>query len=269
LTRRSEPIFNVPAVVVAVIAACVFVHLARVYVLSDDADDYFLATFAFIPARYGSVAVLDGELPGGWGADIWTFVTYAFIHGNATHLIVNSVWLLPFGSALARRIGTVRFLLFFAVTAAAGAAFHLATNFGSVQVVIGASGAISGYMAASVRFAFQRGGPLDLLRSGDPAAYRVPSVPLTALFRDIRIVAFIVSWLGVNMLVGLGGLAMPGVEQAVAWQAHIGGFLAGLLLFDLFDPVAAPQPDSGSEQREGDSAPNDSGSPGENLSPPQ
>jgi membrane associated rhomboid family serine protease len=47
---------------------------------------------------------------------------------------------------------------------------------------------------------------------------------------------------------------MPGMEQAVAWQAHIGGFLAGLLLFALFDPVAAPQPDSGSG--------------GENLSPP-
>jgi membrane associated rhomboid family serine protease len=147
------------------------------------------------------------------------------------------------------------------MTAAAGAAFHLATNFGSVQVVIGASGAISGYMAASARFAFQRGGPLDLLRAGD-AAYRLPAVPLMALVRDMRIVAFIGAWLGVNMLVGLGGLAMPGVEEAVAWQAHIGGFLAGLLLFDLFDRVDAPQHESGAESGE-------SGSGGENLSPPQ
>jgi membrane associated rhomboid family serine protease len=215
--------------------------------------------------------VLDGELPGGWAADVWTFVTYAFIHGNATHLIVNSVWLLPVGSALARRIGTIRFLLFFAVTAAAGAAFHLATNFGSVQVVIGASGAISGYMAASTRFAFQRGGPLDLLRAGD-AAYRVPAVPLIALVRDMRIVAFIGTWLGVNMLVGLGGLAMPGVEEAVAWQAHIGGFLAGLLLFDLFDRVDAPQHEGGgadAPQHESGAEPHESGSGGENVSPPQ
>jgi membrane associated rhomboid family serine protease len=264
VTRRSEPIFNVPAVVVAVIAACVFVHLARVYVLgiNSDEDIEFQATFAFIPARYGSNPLLDGELPGGWGADIWTFVTYAFLHGNWTHLIVNSVWLLPFGSALARRIGPVRFLLFFAVTAAAGAALHLATNWGAVQVVIGASGAISGYMAASVRFAFQRGGPLDLLRSGDEAAYRLPSVPLAALVRDRRIVAFIVAWLGVNLAVGLGALVLPGVDQAVAWQAHIGGFLAGLFLFDLFDRVDAPQPESQGE-------PTESGSGGENLSPPQ
>lgn len=255
MTRRSEPIFNVPAVVIAVIAACVFVHLARVYVLSDEEDIDFLVTFAFIPARYSSASALGAELPGGWGADIWTFLTYAFIHGNATHLVVNSIWLLPFGSALARRLGTVRFLAFFAATAAAGAAFHLATNFGSEQPVIGASAAISGFMAASVRFAFQRGGPLDMLRGGDAESYRVPAVPLVVALRDTRIVVFLGAWFALNVLFGLGTVAMPGMEQAVAWQAHIGGFLAGLLLFALFDPVAAPQPDSGSG--------------GENLSPPQ
>ncbi len=255
MTRRSEPIFNVPAVVIAVIAACVFVHLARVYVLSDEEDIDFLITFAFIPARYSSTSALGAELPGGWAADIWTFVSYAFIHGNATHLVVNSIWLLPFGSALARRLGTVRFLAFFAATAAAGAAVHLAANFGSEQPVIGASAAISGFMAASVRFAFQRGGPLDMLRGGDAESYRVPAVPLIAALRDRRIVVFLGAWFALNILFGLGTVAMPGVEQAVAWQAHIGGFLAGLLLFALFDPVAAPQPDSGSG--------------GENLSPPQ
>jgi membrane associated rhomboid family serine protease len=254
VTRRSEPIFNVPAVVIAVIAACVFVHLARVYVLSDEEDIDFLITFAFIPARYSSASALGAELPGGWAADVWTFISYAFIHGNATHLVVNSIWLLPFGSALARRLGTVRFLAFFAATAAAGAAVHLAANFGSEQPVIGASAAISGFMAASVRFAFQRGGPLDMLRGGDADSYRVPAVPLSAALRDRRIVVFLGAWFALNILFGLGTVAMPGMEQAVAWQAHIGGFLAGLLLFALFDPVAAPQPDSGSG--------------GENLSPP-
>ncbi len=268
MTRRSEPIFNVPAVVIAVIAACVFVHLARVYVLTEDEDLDFLLTFAFIPARYGSASVLNGELLGGWGADIWTFVTYAFIHGSATHLLVNSIWFLPFGSALARRLGTVRFLAFFAATAAAGAAFHLATNFGSVQPVIGASAAISGFMAASVRFAFQRGGPLDLLRGADEESYRVPAVSLAAALRDVRIVAFLGAWFGLNILFGLGTLAMPGMEQAVAWQAHIGGFLAGLLLFALFDPVVAPRPHAGNDGTE-DKSQAESGSGGENLSPPQ
>ena len=262
VTRRSEPIFNIPAVVIAVIAACVFVHLARVYVLSENEDIEFLVTFAFIPARYSSTSVFSGELPGGWGADIWTFVTYAFIHGNATHLVLNSIWLLPFGSAVARRFGTVRFLAFFAATAAAGAALHLATNFGGEQPVIGASAAISGFMAASVRFAFQRGGPLDFLRGADEDAYRVPAVPLVAALRDTRIVVFLGSWFGLNLLFGLGTLAMPGTDQAIAWQAHIGGFLAGLLLFPLFDPIAAPRPETPQPDGEG-------GSGGENASPPQ
>jgi membrane associated rhomboid family serine protease len=257
VTRRSEPIFNVPAVVIAVIAACVFVHVARVYMLSDDQDLEFLVTFAFIPARYSSAFALTGELPGGWGADVWTFVTYAFIHGNAAHLLVNSIWLLPFGSAVARRFGNVRFLAFFAATAAAGAAFHLATNFGSEQPVIGASAAISGFMAASVRFAFQRGGPLDLLRGRDEESYRVPAVPLVAALRDMRIVAFLGAWFGLNILFGVGTLAMPGMEQAIAWQAHIGGFLAGLILFPLFDPVAVRPAESGSGGEE------------EHVSPPQ
>ena len=126
MTQRSEPIFNVPAAVIAVIVVCVLVHLARSYLLTSDEDIDFLLTFAFIPARYDPTIVVDGALPGGWGADIWTFFTYAFIHGDAMHLGVNTLWLLPFGSAVARRFGSLRFIAFFAVTAAAGAAMHLA-----------------------------------------------------------------------------------------------------------------------------------------------
>ena len=49
------------------------------------------------------------------------------------------------------------------------------------------------------------------------------------------------AWFGLNLLFGIGSFSVPGVEQSIAWQAHIGGFLAGLVLFSWFDPVA-PQP---------------------------
>ena len=247
MTRRSEPIFNVPAIVLAVIVVCVFVHLLRVYWLTDADDDVFLGTFAFIPARYDHALALRMGIPDNWACDIWTFVTYAFIHGSWMHLAVNSVWLLPFGSALARRFGSMRFLAFFAVTAVAGALAHLVTHLGAEQPVIGASGAISGFMAASTRFAFQRGGPLTFAH--DEEAYHVPAASLAVGLRDKRIVVFLGAWFGLNILVGLGTLAIPGLDQEVAWQAHIGGFLAGLLLFPLFDPVVvAPSLDgSGGE----------------------
>jgi membrane associated rhomboid family serine protease len=224
--------------VVALAAACVVVHLVRVYLLTEAQDIDFLVTFAFIPARFDSSIAFDGTLPGGWAADAWTFITYAFIHGDATHLIVNMVWLLPFGAAVARRFGTARFLAFFAVTAAAGALAHLVTHIGASQPVIGASASISGLMAAATRFAFQRGGPLSVFRVSDDDAYRVPAAPLSVALRDRRVVIFLIAWFAVNLVFGLGAVAVPGVEQQIAWQAHIGGFVAGLLLFPLFDPIA-------------------------------
>jgi len=233
---KREPLFNVPPVVVAVLAALALVHVARTLLLSDRQDVEFLLTFAFIPARYDTSA-LGGVLPGGFGAEMWTFVSYALIHADWTHYGMNAVWLLPFGSAVARRFGAVRFLIFFAVTAAAGAAMHLITHAGEQFPMIGASAAISGTMAAAMRFAFQRGGPLGFWRDGDAAAYRVSAIPLTSVLSDPRVLAFLAVWFGINILFGLGSLPITGSDQVVAWQAHIGGFLAGLLLFSWFDPV--------------------------------
>lgn len=238
VTRRSEPIFNVPAVVIALIGVFVFVYVAQTFVLTPDENEQFLEAFAFIPARYHDSAVLTEDvLPGGWAANVWTFITYAFIHANVPHLVLNAVWFLPFGSAVARRFGSARFLLLFVVTAAAGAGAHLLTN---DAPMVGASAAISGCMGAATRFAFQRGGPLGLIRGGDEESYRVPAAPLLVALRDIRIIVFLAAWFAVNIVFGLGSIGMPGVEEAIAWQAHIGGFLAGLLLFALFDPVVVP-----------------------------
>jgi membrane associated rhomboid family serine protease len=164
-------------------------------------------------------------------------VTYAFIHGDITHLGMNAVWFLPFGSAVARRFGTLRVLGFFVATAAAGALMHLVTHWGEVVPMIGASAAVSGFMAGAIRFAFQHGGPLTMFREGEPAAYFVPAAPLSSALRDPRIVAFLLAWFGLNLLFGLIGVGSSGAEQSIAWQAHIGGFVAGLVLFPLFDPV--------------------------------
>jgi len=233
---KREPLFNIPPVVVALLAVLALIHAVRTLALSDEQDIEFLLTFAFIPARYDA-SVLDGVLPGGFGAELWTFVTYALIHADWTHLGVNTVWLLPFGSAVARRFGAPRFLAFLVVTAAAGAAMHLLTHAGEQFPMIGASAAISGTMAAAMRFAFQRGGPLSFWRTGGHADYHVPAIPLTGVLSDARVLAFLAVWFGINILFGLGSLPITGGDQVVAWQAHIGGFLAGLILFSWFDPA--------------------------------
>ena len=235
--RFTEPIFNVPLIVVATVAALVLVHLLRSYALTDEQDVEFLLAFAFVPARYGTDAAAIGALPGGFGADLWTFFTYAFIHADWMHLGLNLAWLLPFGTALARRFGAWRYSVFMLVMAAVGALAHLITHIAAPVPMIGASAAISGAMAAAMRFVFQRGGPLGLWPQNAGEAYRIPAAPLAATLRDPRFLLFLAVWLGLNVLFGLGTVSFGDDGQQLAWQAHVGGFFAGLLLFDAFDPA--------------------------------
>jgi membrane associated rhomboid family serine protease len=125
------------------------------------------------------------------------------------------------------------------VTAAAGAFAHLISYPHGMVPMIGASAAISGTMAAAMRFVFQQGGPLAVWRrQTDGKSYRVPASSLLATLRDPRFLTFLAVWIGLNALFGLGTLPIAGEGQQVAWQAHIGGFLAGLVLFNAFDPPA-------------------------------
>ncbi|MBJ3776315.1 rhomboid family intramembrane serine protease [Acuticoccus sp. 2012] len=220
-----------PGSVTAMLGLLVVIHIVR-GTLSIPFDNWVLMEFAFIPARY-----VEGRagLPGGTAADIWTFFTYALLHGSWIHLVTNAVWLVAFGSAVARRFGPLRFWIFSAMAAASGAALHLALHFGEPIPVVGASAAIAGQMAAAARFVFDVGGPAGMRRSAGDAAYRRPARSLLAIFANRSAVIFVAIWFGVNLMVGIGGFMSGGV--AVAWEAHIGGFLFGLLAFRLFDPV--------------------------------
>lgn len=229
--------FNVPPVVTATLAALVLVQAVRDFVLTAEQDIRLLLLFAFIPARFEPSLLAPGAFPGGWGAQLWTFLTYALIHGSWLHLGLNAVWFLAFGSPVARRFGVLRFAAFLAATAAAGAAAHLMTHGGELVPMVGASASISGCMAAATRFAFQRNGPLGLLGGHGAEAGRVPAAPLLAALREPRVLIFVGVWFALNALSGIGSLAISPGEQAVAWQAHVGGFVAGLLGFAAFDPT--------------------------------
>jgi membrane associated rhomboid family serine protease len=244
--RTREPIFNVPAVVLGLVAWLGFIYVMLAWVLPVDESETLLELFAFDPLRYSATNALDGPLPGGLAAGLWTYVTYAFLHVNLTHLVFNLIWLVAFGTPVARRFGPWRFLAFFAFTAATGALAHLISHLGEDVPAIGASAAVLGMMAAALRFVFQPGGPLGLLRLSEAETYRVPAKPLGAMLRDPRMLLFVFVWFGLNTLLGLPLFAMPGVEESVAWQAHVGGFVGGLLAFAVFDPVATvPKTENG------------------------
>lgn len=227
-----QPILNLPGIVTAMLVVLAAIHAVRTLVLSSDADTIVLLEFAFFPIRETQPDVFAGMASD--GARIWSFASYALLHANWMHLIFNGIWLAAFGSPLARRFGAGRFLAFSAVGAIAGAALHLAIYPGSIVPMVGASAAISAQMAGAARFVFQSGGPL-WSRTG-AFAYQRPAAPLVEVFRDRRTLAFLGVWFAINLVFGLtdnAGLS----DGAIAWDAHIGGFLAGLLLFPLFDPV--------------------------------
>ena len=86
-------------------------------------------------------------------------------------------------------------------------------------------------------FVFELGGPLGAIRSGDSRAYFVPAQPLAECFRNQQVLVFTGVWFGLNLMFGLMSGPLAGQPASVAWQAHIGGFIAGLALVPFFNPV--------------------------------
>ena len=226
---------NLPPVILWLSLVLIGVHVLRQF-LSEASDERLLYTFAFIPARYTEFGTF---IPGGAPARIWSPVSYAFLHGDWVHLLVNMVWMASFGGPLARRFGAMRFLLLSLITAVAGAALHYVLHRTDQGLVIGASGAISGIMAGTSRFAFSPHGPLA---GGGAASFDVPAEPLSSAMRNKRAIAFVLVWSATNVIFGAFPGMIAGVSGPIAWEAHIGGFLAGLLCFPLFDPIRRERP---------------------------
>lgn len=225
--RRREPAFNIAGVALAILGACVAIQLARMYLLGPDANDRLIQDFAFLPARYTGGYTFNFIL-----AVVSPF-TYAFLHGSAAHLAVNMIWLTAFGSPLAYRLGTARFLIFWAASSVASVALHFVLHPYDLAPLIGASGAVSGMMGAAARFNFR----IDR-RGGRPGFYG-PVLPLGTVFRSRAAVVFLAVWFAVNIVVGLA--SGTNGSPRIAWEAHIGGFLLGFLAIRLFDPPQHPQ----------------------------
>jgi membrane associated rhomboid family serine protease len=222
-----QPVFRAPASVIILILVVVGAHVARTLVPAAESLAW-INQFAFIPARYSQAFLSQHGIDGGSLLDrSLPFVTYMFLHNDYTHLAINCLWLLAFGPIVARRFGTALFLIFFTLCGIIAAATHLAFNWGSLEPVIGASGAISGLMAAGMRLLPTERPPWAA--EGPPA--EAPLLPIWSR----QILLFTLMWVALNVAAGFTGLGMAGEVGLIAWQAHLGGYAAGLLLSGLFD----------------------------------
>lgn len=215
--------FNAPRVVLALIGSIVLAHFVKL-ILPGNLQTWFQLFLSFIPAKF--TTPVDGMMI--WVERAVSSVSYMFVHGDFMHLGFNSVWLLVFGTPLARRWSSARFLIFFFVCGIFGAFAHLALQPQSMTMLVGASGAISGLMGAAVRFALfpPVGQPFSMTFHQTVG----PSTPIS----DRRVLGFTLVWSVLNIVLGMSNF-MGSEGALIAWDVHLFGYFAGLFLFGPFD----------------------------------
>src|SRR5665811_168542 len=203
---KNQKAINLPGIITALGAVFIAVHIIRTFFLDFRSDEWVLMTFSFIPASYGPVAAL---LPVPI-AGLWSPLTYAFLHADWTHLLVNILWMVAFGSPVAQRLGSLRFIILTLITAVAGAALHYVFYYNDFVPVIGASGAVSGYMGAAARFAFPTAGQRGFKSDG-------PALSLIESFQNRQFLVFLAVWMVLNFVFGTGIAPLAGEGVQVAW----------------------------------------------------
>jgi membrane associated rhomboid family serine protease len=256
-----EPIFKLPAIIVATLAVLIGIHALRDFILSDRIDFRILIEGAVVPARwavaYGGVQVdeiLNAIVGGGQdeaslplnlaqyilsddSGKPWTGLTYALLHGSWTHVFMNSIWLAAFGTPVARRCGSGRFLLLAAAAAIAGAVFYTIIHPRQVLPLIGSSAAVSGMMASAAWFIFS---PPIWFRDGRLSEpHERPREHLLDIARNRQVLIFLAVWFVINYASAVFAQPLGVTDASIAWEAHVGGFLAGLFLFPILDPLPA------------------------------
>ena len=219
----AQPVFNAPASVLLAIAVLVAVHVLLV-AMGESWQVWSLFAMALNPIRF-----VDPGFPALPGARYWTLASYMLLHGDWMHLTFNSLWLLVFGTPVARYLGSLRFLLLSLIAGVAGGVASLFLHWGEEIFVIGASGAVSGLLAAAIPIMYGR----RVLGGARPLS-------LPELITSPRALMFTAIWLALTLFSGAAGWTGNSFmsEGGIAWEAHVGGFLGGLLAFYALAPRA-------------------------------
>jgi membrane associated rhomboid family serine protease len=197
---QKQPFINMPNCTKYLLGIFVIIHVISEFWIPKPMLQDIRTHFGFVPQDYW----------GGSGAPLWSIiispVTYAFLHGNWTHLLMNGFMLAAFGSGLERVTGAKKFIIFFFVTSVIALSLQFLLAPHSTAVVIGASGGLSGLFGA-VLLMFYRRGMMGHSKYG--------------------LWPIIIIWVVISIVFGLLG-SPDGAD--VAWAAHLGGFFAGLAL---------------------------------------
>ena len=203
--RDDRPTTTAPIVTTLLIVACTLVFLHEL-MLDEFSRDYFMTRYGVVPAHPRLVPLF----------------TSMFLHGGWSHIIGNMLFLWAFGKSLEDAMGHSKFLGFYLSCGLIAAIVQVAANFYSRAPMVGASGAIAGVMGAYLlKF------PRSNIRTLVFIFIFVTTVDIPAVF-------ILLYWFVTQIFSGYGSIANTQVmDSGVAWFAHIGGFLAGMVLVKL------------------------------------
>jgi rhomboid family protein len=217
--RDTIPSKNVPIVNSLLIGINVVVFVVQMMQGSDYGFQRFIYEYGLVPARYTTP---------GWAVDISRtqmlidLIAFMFLHGGFLHLLGNMWFLYIFGDNVEDRLGPLRYALFYLVCGLLSGLAQLVINAHSTAPTIGASGAIAGVMGAYF-----------LLH---PSAKILTLIPIIIIpwFVEIPAVFFLGFWFLIQVF---NASAHGGAAGGIAWWAHIGGFVGGMLLLKIFDAL--------------------------------
>lgn len=202
-----------PYVNLAIILANIVVFSQQL-IMTDEQLHVFAFTYGLIPAR------LMYYLPqGNYLVALLPLITYQFMHGGWLHIISNMLYLWVFGDNIEDRVGHVRYLIFYLLVGSLAGLTQVFIDQGSTIPIIGASGAVAGILGAYL--------------ISCPRARVLALVPLFFIFTlaELPAVIFLGFWFILQVFTGVASI---GMNISVAWWAHIGGFVAGLVLVGIF-----------------------------------
>lgn len=226
-------LFNVPGVVL-VIAGAMILAFMLMFFAPERAARLIETSAAVSPRRL----LMGVEGNGGVLSMISPLIAHMFVHASLPHLLFNTLWLLALGTPTARRMkaeyalrsfsafaASSLFLMFYLLSGIAGALTFVAGHTDEVTLLVGASGGVSGLLGGVVRFAFNR----STLFGPENATISQLTAPSVIAWSAVIIV--------MNVGVGIFGGGLAGGVN-IAWEAHIGGYLFGLLTYPFFERIA-------------------------------
>jgi len=206
LRPRTAPFINW-----ILIAVNLYIFIREIMLPPGELNEVFY-TLGLIPSNVSHLIFSGSPLD----VSMISFITAMFLHGGWMHVLSNMLFLWVFGDNVEDRLGHLRYLFFYLAAGIVGSIAHIMSNPFSEVPIIGASGAVAGVLGAYfVTF---------------PRARVLTLIPIIIFFTIVEIpaVIFLALWFVLQIFNGTASLG--GAADAVAWWAHVGGFLAGIVL---------------------------------------